>query len=361
MVNTKKHLKIFLLLFLLITIIVSMPITVNAACDKNCTTDHALSAGLCTLCGHYHDIDSMAGIEKSAYEAAVQAHGDVFNFSTAVENGTIACPKCGHQNRTDVAYCEKSGCGAVIADFTIESILAFDTKGTFKPVFDAAEMLYNSVSVLGALMVFIYFLLEIAEVQMNDGFTYETLTRHTVHTIIALLMIRNGFEIARLGIVWCNDVLNAVTENAKGNVYRAFTCATCPYQEATSGMLYLNPIGMIVYFAIPKIVMTICFMIIRVICWSRVLDIMVRVILAPIGMSDMMHNGSNSNGVKYLKKLLSSVIQGACIVGTVMCYNELCAVIRGGVSGFIGAIVLGLALITMMKQTSGVANDIMGI
>ena len=69
MVSTKKHLKIFLLLFLLITIIVSTPLTVNAACGKDCTTDHALASGLCSLCGHYHDLSSMAGIEKSAYEA----------------------------------------------------------------------------------------------------------------------------------------------------------------------------------------------------------------------------------------------------------------------------------------------------
>ncbi len=383
MVNTKKHLKIFLLLFVIISILVSLPITVYACscdgtdedseicskhCKSTCTKTHAITeADYCTLCGHLHDYDGMAGIEESAYNAAVQANGDVFNFTTAAEKGTVQCTgkdASGNQCTTQVpvgdAYCPTCYTPTG-ADFTIESILAFDVNGSFAPIFNAAETLYQSISVLGALMVFIYFLLEIAEVQMNDGFTYETLTRHTIHTILALLMIRNGFEIAKACINFANVVMAAVTENAKGNVNPAFTSSTCPYREAVGGMLYLNPIGMTVYYAIPKLVMTICFLIIRVICWSRVLDIMIRIIMAPVGMSDMMHNGSNSNGLKYLKKLIASLIQGACIVGTVMCYNELCVVIRGGVSGFIGAIVLGLALVTMMKQTADIANDIMGL
>jgi hypothetical protein len=78
-------------------------------------------------------------------------------------------------------------------------------------------------------------------------------------------------------------------------------------------------------------------------------------------MSDIINGGASSNGVRYFKKLLASVLQGACMVATFMVYNELSVCITGSAGGFLGVILLSLALLTMMKQTSDVANDVIGI
>lgn len=373
----EKFLKISLLFLLIITLLSSVPLVANAAkckgcgengcsihCGKKCNIEHdPNTTDYCSLCGHIHPFDNIrGGLAGSAYDTVLKANSDIFNFQSGIENQTITCSGCKKELNSDVLYCPD--CSTATANFEITTILKFDTnEPVFGAVFSAAESLYDSISLLGSIMVFVYFLLEIAEVQMNDGFTYESLTRHTLKTIAAFLIIRNGFTILELGIATCNDVLQGVLSSATSPIQKAFTANTCPYWDCSGKFLGmpLGAIGVFIYYAIPGIVMDVCFVILRVICWARVLDIMVRIILSPIGMSDFMHGGASSNGVKYFKKLLSSVLQGACIVATFMCYNELAGCIRGTVSGFLGVILLSLALLTMMKQTSGVANDIIGI
>lgn len=379
--DTKKGLKIILLFLLIITFLTSMPVIANACdkkdgsnrtctdtnfnadCKKSCSVEHSVNQkNYCQLCGHIHKFSSLGDLQVSAYDTVLKANSDIFNFQSSIKGQTVECSGCKKLLSDDVLYCDV--CNTATSNFEVETILAFDTsEPVFGAVFSAAETLYDSISLLGCIMVFVYFLLEIAEVQLNDGFTYESLTRHTLKTLAAFMIIKNGFMIIELGLNTCSDILQQVLVGATSDINKAFNAATCPYYDCAGEFLGMptGAIGVFIYYAIPGIVMDICFVILRVICWARVLDIMVRIILAPIGMSDFMHGGMSSNSVRYFKKLLSSVLQGACIVATFMCYNELSLCIKGSISGFLGVILLSLALLTMMKQTSDVANDIIGI
>lgn len=361
--NFKKYLGITLLFLLIIAFVTTIPITVNAECGKSCTSEHDTNdSNYCPLCGHIHNFGSFGSIQSSAFNSVVKAHSDIFNFQSGVSGEKVQCSSCDAELADDVLYCPN--CNTATANFEIETILKFDVnEPVFGAIMSAAKDLYEALSLLGSVMVFIYFLLEIAEVQLNDGFTYESLTRHALKTIAAIMIIMNGFTIIEYGMVACSDILQSLVDSISSNPVKPFDAKTCPYHDVAGKFLGMptGAIGVYVYYAIPGLVMDICFIILRVICWARVLDIMIRVILAPIGMADFMHGGESSNGVRYFKKLLSSVLQGACIVATFLCYNELSLCIMNSASGFLGVILLSLALLTMMKQTAGVANDVIGI
>lgn len=342
MEKRKKIIKIILPLCLLIIYLFSAIITANAAvCDKSCTTKHTPSDKLCPLCAHEHQYSSLnTATEVSLYSMACTAYGDVVSGKVPVDDGSGA---------------------STMDKFSVESLLAFDVKTTYSPVMNVAESVYNALSFLGCIIVFVYFLLELVDQEMDDGLTYETLARYALKTLIAFMIIRNGFTIIMMGMNEASKIFTTLAAGTSGTSVALFTCSSCPF-NTISGVNgnFIEAIGLYVSYLLPYLTMLIAKLIVRVICWARMVDVTVRIMLAPIGMADLAKDGMKSNGMRYFKKLLASALQGACILGVMAAYRAIAANISGSLAGFVGAIVTALALITTLKKTTSIAEDIIG-
>ena len=94
----------------------------------------------------------------------------------------------------------------------------------------------------------------------------------------------------------------------------------------------------------------------------RVLDITSRVIFAPIGMADIVNDGVNSSGMRYLKKLLGSLLQGAIIVVCVKSYNIVMPIVAQmkGMAEWGMSIILSFVLISLIFKASAIASEVVG-
>ena len=144
-----------------------------------------------------------------------------------------------------------------------------------------------------------------------------------------------------------------------GLVSSLYVQGQCVYDRILESGTF-NLIGEVATACIYCFFTAITYVVVYVICWSRVFDIFIRILFAPIGLADFMHGGTNCLAVRYFKKLLASVLQGACIMGVVVSYNAISNSIRGGASGPVIGIIVGFAVITACQQTGKIANDIVG-
>jgi hypothetical protein len=89
---------------------------------------------------------------------------------------------------------------------------------------------------------------------------------------------------------------------------------------------------------------------------------MMRVIFAPIGMSDIINDGTRSSGWRYFKRMMASILQGSVIIAAARAYALIMPVIMkmNGFLAWLMPIVLAFVMIAMMFKASMIANDIIG-
>ncbi len=102
--------------------------------------------------------------------------------------------------------------------------------------------------------------------------------------------------------------------------------------------------------------------ILSVTCWIRALDITLRVIFAPIGMADIMNDGTRSSGWRYFKRLASSFVQGIVLIVTVKSYGVALTVVQNmnGLAAWAMPIILAFVMIGLFFKASGTAAEIIG-
>lgn len=295
----------------------------------------------CKLCGaDEHDVSELDGVWISsdlahiAYDIALTGTDDFFGETS-----------------------EKSS--------SVKALLVFDIdkNSNLKSITDMALEIYGSVSILGGIIIFIYFLIDLAEITTEGKMTPDTFAHLIFRTFLAFFIIRNGGEFLVGGIKLASQLFNSFSFGIANVHSYPYTPKTCPFYELTNAgiKLPITAIGIILENAIPFAVVVICKIILNVILWGRVLDIAVRIMFAPIGMADTMHGGLQSHGVIYFKKFMSVCLQGVVILGVLFCYNLIASTIRTSIAGWVGTAVLGFTVIGMIKQTSNIAEELLGI
>ena len=317
MVEKKQFLKLTLIILALMTLFLTLiPMQVNAA------------EFTCPSCGNKHNLDWIQKID--------------FDFTNEVFSGQLF---------------EKSDVDAGPLD--INAVLAFDITqaDSFGKIWNYGKEIYNKVLPIGQLLAVVYFLLAIMEKALQDNFNAEQFARNLVRLTAMLLVLQNGFDIMEAFMkisTFVYQKLQAMTTFA-GNPKK------CKFQECKDRSLFQS-IGNILSMIIPYLLMSIAKLIIRVIAWSRVLNLVIRVMFAPIGMADSIRGGTSSQGFKYMKKIIACSLQGALILGVSVAYNLIVDVIQsnGGGTAWIHSIILAAVMVTLIFKTSNMAEDALG-
>lgn len=313
--KTKKLLMLFFIVFTIFSIF-----SIDAFAE---TVD-------CGMCGGSHDLSELGGLQKTTYNWYNTVYGgELFEQS---ENGKIG---------------------------TYE-VLQFDTSNsTFSSLWAKGREYYDALVVFGKMLVVIYVLVEILEKTTSDNFNAEHLVKCLIKLFVGVIVMDMGYDIVTAGMDFSSAVFGKVA-TAVG----AGTSATgsCVFDALRDNGLF-DALVKMAYILFPYLFMLAAKLIIGVICWARVLDIMVRVIFAPIGMADLIQEGTRGSGWKYLKKLVASGLQGAVIIGIIRCYGIITSAISSGGSngGWAVTLMLAFVVITVAFKASSIANDIVGV
>ena len=118
----------------------------------------------------------------------------------------------------------------------------------------------------------------------------------------------------------------------------------------------INAAFMLIKLFFPYILNLIIQLVIMVVCFSRMMELVVRGAFAPIGMADIFAEGARANGVRYLRKYVSIALQGAVIVGIARTMNML-NLDSGSITS---AIILGFATVMIIIKSQGLCDDLCG-
>ena len=244
------------------------------------------------------------------------------------------------------------------SQFSLDKILKFDS-ATYSTQLGAIKQVYPALVNIGEIIILIYFILELGEMSLQDRLSYESLIYTTIKSLLACLVIANAMDWIIAGLNTCSDIFDTLLTTYSGNSTAIYQEGQCVYDRIMEGS-ELSALGEIATAAPYCLFVAITYVTVYAICWARVFDIFVRIVFAPIGLADFMHGGTNCLAVRYFKKLLASVLQGACIMGVICAYNAINGAIRGGLEGAAVSIIVGFAVITACQQTGKIATEIVG-
>ena len=201
------------------------------------------------------------------------------------------------------------------------SINLFSADGKYSVILDAIRTLHNLMVPIGVYLMFIYFIIEMENLMAASTFTWDQLGKKMIMLLVSKFLMEHGFELMELffgiGMSVAAELNNAMVGGEIPELTFDAKEMIKAFQEdlGMTGLLkVLADVILFIYLLLPWGLSWLMRLSISVICYSRVIEIYVRAVMAPIALSDCYHGGLQSTGWRFLKSFLAVSLQGATIL-----------------------------------------------
>lgn len=231
----------------------------------------------------------------------------------------------------------------------------------------AASSFSDVMKPIASVLICIYFIIELMEKITNDNFNTDQFIKLLIKLVFSIVVVDNASaiaeNIAEFGTAFISAISNADLAAEEFTV------------QEVNGAGIIDLIAMIVVMVIPFFVS----LIIRLAAWfmifSYIIEIQVRSALAPLGFADLISAGSNSNGFKYLKKLIALALQGGIMLIIMTCSAQLIgsSLLNDGetleftianliptIGNIFKIMAVQVAMLGLMGSAKTIANDVIG-
>ena len=329
----------------------------------------------CEICPEDDGKAAVHKILKSTYDSRYK------NFWTDPDKYRFDCTLCGaphckfimqERKFVNLAYRVCVGANSDFATYksittdedagsTLFQVLRFDSSTQGGTITFLQGALYQGFGMVGLFIIAIYFVLELGEGAMEDKLTYEFFLYLAVKALIAIVIVTNAPEWIIAGLETMTDIFDQLSATVSGTGAYLFAPGSCKFDRLIAeGSSMWSALGEMITDMVFCIFIMITYVCVFGIAWARVFEICVRIAFAPIGLADFYHGGTKCLAVRYFKKLLSCILQGACMMGVIMSYQTINNAVRGAQNGPTIGIIFGFAVITAITQTQEIANDAIG-
>lgn len=239
----------------------------------------------------------------------------------------------------------------------------FATGGKYSAVYSLVKNLYESAIMPVALMLLcIYFLIALMDKFSSENFTWEQMVRQMCMFLLGFFLIDRGFELLNLLFELGVDFVNTVNDWIQGDMGNTSLSDEIikQYKEAKfSSFKIVNEVLKFGYLILPWALSWVLGLCVKIICYTRLIEIYIRAAFAPIAFSDFFHNGFQGSGWRFLKSFLAVCLQGAVILCIGAVFSALMPVIfnLSGDTDFFPAMgrylaILAAAVMLMFKSLS---------
>lgn len=241
--------------------------------------------------------------------------------------------------------------------------------GEYVDVWNAVNAIYSNIMVPIALgLMIIWFLVAFMEKSASEQVTFEQLFMLFVKLIAAKFLIDHGLEIfAKLWGVGISLI------DTVGDAFKAGEGITFDYKDLwkdLTGVAWedklklLVSLGVFCQLLIPWLISKVMIACIYFICYSRLIEMLVRILAAPIAISDFMTEGLHGAGWRYLKNFLAICLQGMIIVAISNIYPLIMGAVLTGSGGFwtvlLKYVAFSFAAIALMFKSLTLAKELVG-
>jgi hypothetical protein len=353
--NKKKGILIAIILFIVAFLPILTSITATAASTTCTRCQTVYNSGYCPSCRHctkcnttheegtchlHHEkhkaADLNGTLKKKAYEMNVMMYsGGLFYKSDPTNNQDIDT-------------------------FTLLRLDIDDQSSPFHALYSFAEQAYTALSSLAVILCIINGLMKLLEIVSDETVTPEKIFRLLVKMFGGIVLIRNGFDIVMICVDYGTVLFSHLSDS---QLSETISSGSCNFNLLLNGDVW-TAMGEILSLILPYLAMAIVKLLISIIAWMRLLEVMVRLVFAPIPMADMMYEGSQSNGFLYLKKLTASIVQASIILAGSAAYSAIINAVSNSVSAGVSKVMMitmAYVLATVILKSQTMANDLLGV
>lgn len=226
----------------------------------------------------------------------------------------------------------------------------------------------NIILPIGYGFMIIYFLCALIDKSTYEGFNLEQFLRLLIKLFVAKMLLDNGLNILILimnlgsSLVTSFTTDSSIAANSSVTVSKIINMA----KEETNGFGFFESIGFMLKLFIPWISSLIIGIVIKFVCYSRLIEIMVRTVVAPVAMSDIIYGGVQSNGFRYLKSYLAVALQGIIIFVIAYVFSMISADVLTGADDLnffdfiLVYLTMGFSAVALIVRSLGFAKELVG-
>ena len=250
------------------------------------------------------------------------------------------------------------------------SVLSINpSDGTYKAAWNAIHAVYSNVMVPIALgLMVIWFLVAFMEKSASEQVTLEQLFMLFVKLIAAKFIIDNGLEI--FSMLWGLGI-SVVSE--VGEAFKHGSGIPFDHKKLwfdLTGVAWgedlgiFAALGLMCQLLIPWLATKVMIACVYFICYSRLIEMLVRLMTAPIAVSDFVTEGIRGSGWRYIKNFLAICLQGMIIIAICRLYPLIMAGVLSGEGPFWDVVLKFLAFafsaIALMFKSLSLSKELIG-
>lgn len=239
--------------------------------------------------------------------------------------------------------------------------------GTSTTLIESCVLMYEGVAVIGIALIFLYFLIDLLDEVQADNFTIERLIKKLITLTVAIVVVNIGGNIlatiCEFSDALIDDLSGVVALGSMASMDNLYSDLMSLHQDAgflSQIIIFLDMLAIIVENLIPYALTYVLFLIVYLLSFSRFVEIVVRFVMAPIGIAQLVSGGAKGPGMRYIKKFASCALQGAvCIVA----YGSQQVIQNNAdeVNSIFIAIILPLTILGFLLKSGKIADDIVGV
>lgn len=248
------------------------------------------------------------------------------------------------------------------------------SQSEYSTVVGIVKDLYSLTESIAIMLMIIYFILALVDKASSENFTWEQWGRQMCMFLVSFYLIIHGYEIMEqlfsLGRTFTSDVYGVVKGDLLAFIddadrIRLIEDTVEEFKDSINVPGFLKDIILVVYLMIPWALSWIMGLVVKIICYTRMIEIYARAAFAPIALSDFFQNGFQGAGWRFLKGFFAVCIQGALILVVITIYAALFPLVvstGGNLFKFIGLFLALLASACMlMFKSLSLAREMLGV
>lgn len=254
---------------------------------------------------------------------------------------------------------------------SVENVLKLNpSTGAWSTVWVAVSSVYESVMIPIAVgLMLIWFLTSLMDKAASEQASFEQMFMLFAKLVGAWYLINNGFEIFTklwgLGISVIGEVGDAFADGTvEGIDYKTLWKDMTGVEWSGGKVKFLPGILLFGQLLIPWVASKAMIVVTQFICYSRIIEMLLRMLAAPIALSDFMTEGLHGAGWRYLKTFLAICLQGMIIVAIAEIYPLTMNAVLSDCVGFwettMRYLAFSFAAIALMFKSLTITKELVG-
>lgn len=170
------------------------------------------------------------------------------------------------------------------------------------------------VTTVGVSVMILYFLVDMAQKASSKNFNYEYFIKAFIKLALAYMLITNSMTIIQYMVKAGSALAQELHATEVGTSFFSDETKVSMLKKGLKKIGPIDSVGYMIKIFFSWLVVIVAKISVMFIAVSRIVELSVRAMFAPIGVADMFGDGNHAAGVRYLRKILALALQFALAV-----------------------------------------------